>query len=84
MVAGKPKLDALIDVALASIGDEMPEGTVVGSAMLVLEVRNRAEDMTSIYTFSSDKRVWIQRALVREALDAVENDLVPMPGDEDE
>lgn len=83
MIAGKEKLDVLAEVALEQIDEDMPEGTIVGAAMFIVEVRNRGEDLTSIYTFSTDKREWVQRALVREALDVVENDLaVIYPEDE--
>jgi len=39
--------------------------------MLAVEVRMSDPDQTAVYTFSTDKRVWIQRALLTEAVETV-------------
>lgn len=69
---GRDKLDKLIDSAEKLVTDENPDDAVVGVAMLVVEVRGTIDGGTAFYTFCTDKREWIQRAMVQEAANAVE------------
>ena len=70
---GKDKLTSLADTAFALMSDENPDTHFVGTALLVVEVRGD-DGETGFYTFCTDKRQWIQRALVNEANVTVEYD----------
>lgn len=68
---GRDKLDELTALAYTTAEEENEETAYVGVAMIVMEV-SRPDGGTAFYTFCSDKREWIQRALVREAGEAIE------------
>ena len=50
--------------------EEYGDTALVGTVLLVMEVRTD-HDETAFYSFSNDKRQWIQRALIQEAQDAI-------------
>jgi hypothetical protein len=66
---GKDKLDKLVAVAFDTVEGEAPPDAFIGAAMLIVEVRIKDGDgqQTGFYTFSTDARGWIQRALLEEA-----------------
>lgn len=70
---GKEKLDALTNTAFELMEAEAPEDATLGACMLVCEVRIRlpnGEESTAFYTHSTDRRGWVQRALLEEAQSA--------------
>jgi len=71
MALGKTKLEGLVEAAFSEIEAETPDDAVIGVATLVIEVRMSDPDATAIYTFCTDKRVWVQRALLDEAANTV-------------
>lgn len=86
---GKAKLDDLATAAFDSIESEAPDGSLLGAALLVLEVRTKNPDTTAFFTFCTDSRRWIQRALLQEgstALEWIDNErtIEFQPGDEEE
>lgn len=68
---GYEKLKSLTDAAWAALEEESPDDAVIGVAMLVIE--SKADDTTVISTFCTDRRQWVQRALVAEAQETVES-----------
>lgn len=78
MAIGKQKLADLAEVAFTEIEQEASDNAVVGTGLLVVEVREKDAEVTTFYTFSTDKRRWIQAAMLREALEFVGT---PMPGE---
>lgn len=68
---GRSKVVGLAETAFDAVEVEAPEDATVGVVMLILEVRMRDPDQTAIYEFSSDKRTWVQRAILNEALETV-------------
>lgn len=71
MAIGKEKLISLVNVAFEEVETESSEEAIIGVAILVLEVREREAGTTAFYTFSTDKRTWVQRAALTEALEFV-------------
>jgi hypothetical protein len=71
MAAGREKLISLVDTAFSRIEEDAPDDAVVGVAVLVVEVRMRDPDQTAIFEFSTDRREWVQRAILSEAVDIV-------------
>lgn len=65
-----PKLTKLVDKAIATMGEESPSDSFIGAAMLVVEVRDSGGE-TAFYAFCTDKRAWIQAAILKEAGDAL-------------
>ncbi len=68
---GREKVNSLIEAAFETMEEENGDTALVGACLLLVEVRT-AEDETAFYTFSNDRRQWIQRALITEARDAIE------------
>jgi len=68
--ASRDKLDALVEDAWNLMEEDTLPDAQVGVAMLVVEIRDET-DNTAFMTFCSDKRTWVQRALVTEATEAV-------------
>lgn len=79
---GRDKLDKLVESAETIISDETPDDAQIGVAMLVVEVRDIIGGGTAFYTFCSDKREWIQRALLNEATVAVDMSEIEVDGGE--
>jgi hypothetical protein len=77
---GKDKLDDLVTAAYDTVAEENEETAFVGAAMLIMEVRT-GNGETAFYTFCSDKRQWVQKAIVREAEQAIEMEEVEFDGD---
>ena len=67
---GREKVNSLIDAAFETMEGENGDTAIVGTVLLVCEVRTD-QDETAFYTFSNDKRQWIQRALITEAQEAI-------------
>lgn len=78
---GRDKLDKLVESAETVIAEETPDDAQVGVAMLVVEVRDVIGGGTAFYTFCTDKREWIQRALIQEAGTAIEFAEIEADGD---
>ena len=58
--------------ALEADADGGPDGVEVGVVAVIVELQTR--DLTTIRYRRSDSRQWIQRALLREALEIAEDD----------
>lgn len=71
MAFGKAKMDDLVVAAFAEIEQETPDDATIGVVMMTVEVKLRDPEQTAIYTFSTDRRVWVQRAMLAEAIDTV-------------
>ena len=71
LTASREKLDKLVETSFGLMEDENDETAQVGVAMLIVEVKVE-EGATAFYTFCTDKREWIQKALVHEAGQAIE------------
>lgn len=67
---GREKVNTLVEAAFSTMEEENGETALVGTCLLLVEVRT-AEDETAFYTFSNDRRQWIQRALITEAQEAI-------------
>jgi hypothetical protein len=67
---GYEKVKTLLDAAFETMSEENGETALVGTVLLVCEVRTD-HDETAFYSFSNDKRQWIQRALITEAQEAI-------------
>ncbi len=67
---GREKVQTLMEAAFATMEEENGDTALVGTALLLFEVRTD-NDETAFYTFSNDKRQWIQRALITEAQEAI-------------
>lgn len=67
---GREKLQSLVEHAFATMEEENGDTALVGTVLLLCEVRTD-HDETAFYTFSNDKRQWIQRALITEAQEAI-------------
>jgi hypothetical protein len=70
VVLGRDKVDKLVEAAFETLEEENGDTALVGTVLLVCEVRTDY-DSTAFYTFSNDKRQWIQRALITEAQEAI-------------
>lgn len=75
-MVGREKLNSLIGENFDEIAERMPEDAVVGAAMVIFEIRSREKDFTSFFTISSDRRMWVQRAMLREASEVIEHDVI--------
>lgn len=67
---GKEKLASLADTAFELMEGETPADATLGACMLICEVRIRqpnGEEATAFYTHSTDRRGWVQRAMLDEA-----------------
>lgn len=67
---GKEKLTGLADTAFDLMEGESPADATLGACVLVCEVRIRqpnGEEATAFYMHSTDRRAWVQRALLEEA-----------------
>lgn len=69
--ASHEKLDNLVTSSFLLMEEENVPEAQIGVAMLIVEVKGEA-GLTAFYTFCTDKREWIQRALVTEAGQAIE------------
>lgn len=69
--ASREKLDRLVEQSFGLMEGEQADDAQVGVALLIVEVKGE-HDLTSFYTFCTDKREWIQKALVHEAAQAIE------------
>jgi len=67
---GREKVQKLLDAAFETMEEENGDTALVGTVLLVCEVRTDY-DSTAFYSFSNDKRQWIQRALITEAQEAI-------------
>ena len=67
---GREKMQALLDTAFETMEEENGDTAIAGTCLLLVEVRTE-HDETAFYTFSNDKRQWIQRALITEAQEAI-------------
>jgi hypothetical protein len=67
---GREKVQSLVDAAFGTMESENGDTALVGTVLLVFEVRTE-HDETAFYSFSNDKRQWIQRALITEAQEAI-------------
>lgn len=67
---GLEKLQSLVEQAFKTMEEENGDTALVGTVLLVCEVRTD-HDETAFYSFSNDKRQWIQRALITEAQEAI-------------
>ena len=68
---GTEKLNSLIASAVETVEGETTDDAMVGVAMLIIEIRDR-NGVTAFYTFCTDKREWVQRAVVDEAKMAID------------
>ena len=68
---GKEKLISLADDAFDQMEEEAPDVATLGAVVLICEVRMRDPDQTAIYEFSTDSRTWVQKAILREALESI-------------
>jgi hypothetical protein len=69
-VIGKEKLTSFAETAFDLMEGEAPDDATLGACVLVCEVRLRqpnGEEATAFYMHSTDKRGWVQRALLEEA-----------------
>jgi hypothetical protein len=69
-VIGKEKLTGLADTAFDLMEGEAPDDATIGACVLVCEVRIRqpnGDEATAFYMHSTDRRGWVQRALLEEA-----------------
>jgi hypothetical protein len=67
---GKEKLDAFTGTAFGLMEEETPDDATLGACLMICEVRVRqpgGEELTAFYMHSTDKRGWVQRALIEEA-----------------
>lgn len=67
---GKEKIDAFAGTAFELMEGEAPDDATLGACLMVCEVRIRqgnGEETTAFYLHSTDKRGWVQRALLEEA-----------------
>jgi len=71
MAAGKTKLMSLAEAAFDAIEQDSPDDATLGVVMIVAEVRMRNPDQTAIFEFSSDRRTWVQKAILSEALESI-------------
>lgn len=60
----------MVDGALKILEEEQEEDAYIGDTMLIVEVRT-GHGETAWYTFCTDRRQWIQSAIIREADAAV-------------
>ena len=67
---GREKMQSLVAQAFATMEEENGDTALVGTVLILCEVRTD-HDETAFYTFSNDKRQWIQRALITEAQEAI-------------
>lgn len=67
---GREKMQALLEQAFVTMEEENGDTALVGTVLILCEVRTD-HDETAFYTFSNDKRQWIQRALITEAQEAI-------------
>ena len=79
------KFKELEELAEKVLTDEVedPDQATVGAVLVVLEVKDKAANENVIVTFCTDKRTWIQRALLREATETVDEFVPLVDGDED-
>lgn len=72
-VLGKEKIASFTETAFLLMEEEAPPDATVGACLMVCEVRIRqpnGEEVTAFYLHSTDKRGWVQRALLEEAQSA--------------
>ena len=67
---GREKVEALVEQAFKTMEEENGDTALVGTVLMVFEVRTDFDE-TAFYSFSNDKRQWIQRALITEAQEAI-------------
>jgi len=77
---GRAKIDKLAETAFEQMEAENSDVAVVGVCLLAVEVRTE-DGETAFYTFATDRREWIQRALIHEAAQAIEFAEVELDGD---
>lgn len=77
---GRDKLDRLVEKAFSEMDSENGATAFVGVALIVAEVRTE-DNETAFYTFATDKREWIQKAMIHEAGTAIEFADVELDGD---
>jgi hypothetical protein len=68
---GREKMNTLLEAAFETMEGENGETALVGTVLILCEVRTENDEI-AFYTFSNDRRQWIQRALVNEAQEAIE------------
>jgi hypothetical protein len=66
MLAGREKIVSFVEDAFNEMESETEEG-IVGAVMLVVEVKVTETDSTAFYMHCTDRRAWIQRAMLDEA-----------------
>lgn len=82
---GLAKIQELMELCERVVDEdaEDPQLAILGSAMLVVEVKDLARDQNAFFCFCSDKRNWVQRAMLREATEIVEESLLPSLEEDD-
>jgi hypothetical protein len=72
---GRPKLEELLDFTEQRVDREVDSAhdAVLGAAMIVVEVKDKENDEVIFFTVCSDSRGWVQRAMLREATEAVDD-----------
>jgi hypothetical protein len=81
---GLPKLQELSDMVENVVDAEVkdPDEALIGAAMLIVEIKDKAADESVFFTFCTDRRTWVQRAMLNEATETV-NELAPQELDDD-
>lgn len=67
---GNPKIQTMVDGSLKILEEDTDPDAFIGDALLIVEVRNN-DGNTAFFTFCTDKRQWIQAAMIREGDAAV-------------
>lgn len=78
---GADQLTKLVESSVKLIEEENSDLVQVRSAMLIVETHGEHGE-TAFYTFCTDKREWIQKAMIREADEAIELSQMGAVGDE--
>ena len=78
---GSDKLESLAASAFSTLAEEHAADSFVGHALMIVEART-TDGGTAFYTFCTDKRQWIQRAMLDEARLAIEYEEVEVDGSE--
>jgi hypothetical protein len=73
-IVGLTKLDELAKLCdeVTAIEVEDVSQATLGAAMLIVEVKDKAANESVFFTFCTDKRTWVQRAMLREATETVD------------
>lgn len=64
---GLGKLTDFAETAFESMQEDSPDDAILGVCILVCEVKMPDTSETAIFLHSTDRRTWIQRALMQEA-----------------